>query len=58
MPEDQSPQDRRTIDAADPEQLREVAAELKCRPELVAEAVEKVGPNRTAVELYLAAPKP
>jgi hypothetical protein len=47
----------RIIDTEDPEKLREVAAELRCRPEVVAEAVEKVGANRTAVELYLAAPR-
>ena len=58
MPDDQRPQEPRTIDAADPDQLRQVAAELRCRPEVIAEAVERVGPNRTAVELYLAAPKP
>lgn len=51
------PVEPRTIDAADPEKLCEAAAELKCRPEVIAEAVEKVGPNRTAVELYLAAPR-
>lgn len=51
------PPEPRVIDTADPEQLRRAAEELRCRPELVAEAVEKVGPNRTAVELYLAAPK-
>lgn len=58
MPEDQRWPEPQVIDAADPEKLREAAAELKVRPELVAEAIEKVGPNRTAVELYLAAPKP
>lgn len=56
-PEEPRSPEPRVIDAADPEKLREVAAELKCRPEVVAEAVEKVGPNRTAVELYLTAPK-
>ena len=57
MPEDHRPQEPQTIDAADAEQLSQAAAELKCRPEVLAEAVEKVGPNRTAVKLYLTAPR-
>jgi hypothetical protein len=57
MSDDPRPVEPRIIDAADPEKLREAAEVLKCRPELIAEAIEKVGPNRTAVELYLAAPR-
>jgi len=57
MAEDPRQPEPRTIDATDPERLREIAAQLKVRPELVAEAVERVGPNLTAVELYLAAPR-
>ena len=41
-----------------PNSLRQAALELRTTPETVAEAVEKVGPNRTAVELWLAAPRP
>lgn len=57
-PDEHRPAEPRVIDAADPEQLRQTAQELRCTPETVAEAVGKVGPNRTAVELWLAAPKP
>ena len=54
---EQRPPEPRTINAGDPEEVRRVASELRCRPEHLTEAVDKVGPNRTAVELYLAAPK-
>ena len=57
MPEPQRTPEPRTIDAGDEQELRKAAEELRCTPEVVAEAVDKVGPNRTAVELYLAAPK-
>jgi hypothetical protein len=44
------------IDVADEAQLRAVAEQLDASPEDVAEAVERVGPNLTAVELWLSAP--
>ena len=56
MPEDPPPPEPRTIDVTDRERLSEVATELKVRPELILEAVER-SPNWTAVELYLAAPR-
>lgn len=57
MPEHERPSEPRIIDASDEQEVRKAAEELRCRPELIAEAIEKVGPNRTAVELYLAAPR-
>ena len=54
---DERPAEPRVIDAGNPDSLRQAAEELRCTPETVAEAVQKVGPNRTAVELWLAAPK-
>ncbi len=57
MPQDPRHPEPRVIDADDPDKLRAAAAELKCRPEHVAEAVSVVGSNRTAVELYLTAPR-
>jgi hypothetical protein len=58
MTNDQRPPEPRTVDCGDPEQLRAVAKELDVRPELVTEAVAAVGVNRTAIELYLTAPRP
>ena len=55
--QDERPPEPRAIDTSDPERLRQAAADLKCRPEHIKEAVQKVGPNRTAVELYLRAPR-
>ena len=57
MTEDRRPDETRTIDTSDAAKLQAMAEEMHCRPEHLAEAVERVGPNRTAVELYLAAPK-
>ena len=57
MPDQPRPPEPRVIDTADPEKLRAVAAEFGCGPEAVAEAIAKVGNNRTAVELYLSAPE-
>lgn len=57
MPEDQHPPEPRTIDPDDADQVQRLAAELNCRPELITEAVEKVGPIRAAVVLWLAAPR-
>jgi len=56
MPDERRPTQPRVIDPEDEDQIRECAAELDVKPEFVAEAVEKVGGNRTAVELYLSAP--
>jgi hypothetical protein len=55
MPVDDRPPEPRVIEDAD--HVREVAEQMKVRPELIEEAVEKVGPNRTAVELWLTAPR-
>lgn len=57
MPEDARPAESRVIDVIDPDKLREAADQLRCEPEMIAEAVAKVGPNRIAVELYLSAPR-
>lgn len=51
------PPEPRVIDAGDADQVRAVAEQMKVRPERVREAVEVVGPNRTAVELWLTAPR-
>ena len=57
MPEAPRPPEPRTIDAGDEHELRKAAEELRSTPEIIAEAIDKVGPNRIAVELYLAAPR-
>ena len=41
------------IDPADEEQLKVMAAALDATPDEVKEAVEKVGPNPTAVSIWL-----
>jgi hypothetical protein len=46
----------RTIDPADPEILAAEAERYQVEPEDVIRAVEAVGPNRVAVELWLAGP--
>lgn len=46
----------RTIDLNDLEQVRYWAKRFNASPEEVAEAVDKVGPNTTAVALQLSAP--
>ena len=43
------------INLDDPEEVRYWAERLEATPEEIAEAVERVGPNRTAVGLYLGA---
>ena len=57
MPDTPRPQEPRVIDTRDREQVRELAQRYRCQPEHVEEAVERVGPNRTAVELFLTAPR-
>lgn len=57
MSEADRPPEPRVIDAGDAEQVRELAAEFRVGPERVREAVDVVGPNRTAVELWLTAPR-
>ncbi|HEY8618137.1 DUF3606 domain-containing protein [Phenylobacterium sp.] len=44
------------IDLGDAEEVRYWAERLEASPEELADAVEKVGPNRTAVGLYLGQP--
>jgi hypothetical protein len=41
------------IDLGNPDEVRYWADRLEATPEEIAEAVEKVGANRTAVGLYL-----
>jgi hypothetical protein len=57
MSEDRRPDEPRTISRDDYERIQQVADLLKVRATLVAEAVETVGPNLTAVELWLSAPQ-
>ncbi len=57
MSDDPRPPEPRVIDCEDPEALDAAARELRVRPEILTEAVAQVGSNRTAVELYLTAPK-
>lgn len=53
------PQEHRSFDGPgdinleDPDEVSYWAERLEATPEELAEAVEKVGPNRTAVGLYL-----
>lgn len=53
---DRRPPEPRAIDLADPDQVRAVAAQLEVEPADVEEAVAQVGPNLTAVALWLTAP--
>jgi hypothetical protein len=46
----------RCVDLADAEQVRELTERFHVTESDIAAAVEKVGPNRTAVELWLDAP--
>lgn len=46
----------RTIDLNDADQVRYWAERFGASPEEIAAAVEKVGPNTTAVALHLSAP--
>jgi hypothetical protein len=48
----------RMIDAENAGEVRQVADELRVRPEIVEQAIREVGPNRIAVELWLTAPRP
>jgi hypothetical protein len=47
----------RTIDVTDPDQLQAEAERYEVAPQELAEVVAEVGPNRTAVELKLEAPR-
>lgn len=47
----------RTIDVDDPARLHAEAQRYEVAPEELAEVVAEVGPNRTAVELKLEAPR-
>ena len=51
------PAEPRVINPFDDGKLREAAAELACRLDVLTEAIARVGLNRTAVELYLTARK-
>jgi hypothetical protein len=58
MASDETPADRkREIDASDPDHVRAVADALQVKPEIIEEAIERVGPNLIAVELWLNAPR-
>jgi hypothetical protein len=57
MTDEQRPPEPRVIDVKDPDELDRVAAELKVKPSLLTEAIAQVGCNRTAVELWLTAPR-
>ena len=43
----------RELDARDPELIEAFAVAYGLQPEEVATAIEQVGPNRTAVEIWL-----
>jgi hypothetical protein len=58
MPDGVRPSEPRIINADDPEELDRTARELRVSKKLLAEAVEKVGCNKTAIELWLTAPRP
>jgi hypothetical protein len=51
------PAAKREIDASDPDHVRAVADALHVKPEIIEEAIQRVGPNLTAVELWLTAPR-
>jgi hypothetical protein len=57
MSEDRRPAEPRTLERDDHERIQQVADHLQVHATLVAEAVEIVGPNLTAVELWLSAPE-
>lgn len=48
--------DDRAVDVTDAEAVRRIAEQHHVAPERVLEAVEIVGSNRTAVDLFLSAP--
>jgi hypothetical protein len=50
--------EERVLDACNDEQVRAWAEDLGVEADAVREACAQVGPNRTAVELKLAAPRP
>jgi hypothetical protein len=52
-----TPAAKREIDASDPDHVCAVADALQVKPEIIEEAIQRVGPNLTAVELWLSAPK-
>jgi len=57
MSDERRPPEPRVIDVKDPEALDAAARELRVRPEVLTEAIAQVGCNRTAVELWLTAPR-
>lgn len=57
MSDDQRPQEPRVIDVKDPDAFDAAARELRVKPEVLTQAVAQVGCNRTAVELWLTAPR-
>lgn len=49
--------DHRPLDVCNETQVREWADRYEVDPEVIREACHQVGPNRTAVELLLQAPR-
>ena len=57
MFEDRRPPEPRSFEIED-DRLQQIAARFRCPPQMLSEAIERVGSNPIAVELYLAAPRP